>query len=154
MSRFLLTIILALLVSCTTIEYDEFGARANTPETEQVPTPTIPIEPNFDLSPSPFIVQKPTMCQRGDAFIAVLESRKEYRAFIGKGQLVREDASSIEVWVFTAVNFQTGTFTIFEWHKEQDIACILAIGQGFQILETEPKAQTTIHVKDILTIDN
>jgi len=142
------------LVSCTTIEYDEFGARANTPETEQTPTPTVPIEPNFEISPNPFIVQKPTMCQRGDAFIAVLESRKEYRAFIGQGQLVREDATGIKVWVITTVNFQTGTFTIFEWHDEQDISCILAIGQGFQILETESKAQNTIHIRDILTIDN
>ena len=108
----------------------------------------------FILDPTPFYVQKPFLCQRGDAFIAILESRKEYRAFIGKGQLVKEDASSMEVWVFTAVNFQTGTFTIFEWHTKQNVACILAIGQGFQILETEPKAQTTIHVKDILTIDN
>ena len=153
MSRFLLTIILALLVSCTTIEKLDTSARANTPETEQTPTPTVPIEPNFELSPNPFIVQKPTMCQRGDAFIAVLESRKEYRAFIGQGQLVREDATGIKVWVFTAVNFQTGTFTIFEWHDEQDISCILAIGQGFQILETESKAQNTIHIRDILTID-
>jgi len=153
MSRFFLTIILALLVSCTTIEkiHDNY-ARANTPP-EEKPKPTIPIEPNFELSPGPFIIQKPTQCQRGDAFISVLESRKEYRAFIGQGQLVSKDNNSVKVWVFTAVNFQTGTFTIFEWHSEHYISCTLAIGQGFQILETEPPAQNTIHIRDILTID-
>ena len=93
MSRFLLTIILALLVSCTTIEKLDTSARANTPETKQEPTETIPIEPGFELSPNPFIVQKPTMCQKGDAFIAVLESRKEYRAFIGRGMAYRRKCS-------------------------------------------------------------
>ena len=106
----------------------------------------------FILDPTPFYVQKPFLCQRGDAFIAILESRKEYRAFIGQGQLVNPDGTKLKVWIFTAVNFDTGTFTIFEWHKTGDIACILAIGQGFEILESDGAFKETVHVRKLLTI--
>ena len=159
MSRFLLIFILLVsLVSCTSIneQFSINSARAIEAEPEdRTPTPQLPLDDQFILDPRPFYVQKPFMCQRGDAFIDVLETRKEYRAFIGQGQLVREDLTKLEVWIFTAVNFQTSTFTIFEWHSKGNIACILAIGKGFEILTSESDATNTfIHVREILTIDN
>ena len=155
MSRFLQTIILLASIICFSVLINV--AVAIEPED--------PIQPDKDfktlqpddiiIDPTPFYVQKPFLCQRGDAFIAVLESRKEYRAFIGNGQLIREDGTKLQVWIFTAVNFQTSTFTIFEWHSEGNFACILAIGKGFEILTSEPDATNTfIHVREILTIDN
>ena len=106
----------------------------------------------FVLDPTPFFVQKPFLCQRGDAFIEILEERKEYRAFIAQGQLMNEDKTKIKVWIFTAVNFDTGTFTIFEWHNKGDIACILAIGKGFEILEADGTYKETIYIRNLLTL--
>ena len=98
-------------------------------------------------------MQKPFLCQRGDAFISVLEARGEYRAFIGQGQLIREDGTKLQVWIFTAVNFQTSTFTIFEWHSEGNFACILAIGKGFEILtDGDNQIEETIHIRKLLTL--
>tara|TARA_R100001510_G_C7532692_1_gene123494 strand:+ start:297 stop:593 length:297 start_codon:yes stop_codon:yes gene_type:complete len=98
-------------------------------------------------------VQKPFLCQRGDAFISILEARGEYRAFIGQGQLIREDGTKLQVWIFTAVNFQTGTFTIFEWHSEGNFSCILAIGKGFEILtDGGNQIKETIHIRKLLTL--
>ena len=157
MSRFLLIFILLVsLVSCTSIneQFSINSARAIEAEPEhRTPTPQLPLDDQFILDPRPFYVQKPFMCQRGDAFIDVLEARKEYRAFIGQGQLVREDLTKLEVWIFTAVNFQTSTFTIFEWHSEGNFACILAIGKGFEILsDGDNQIEETIHIRKLLTL--
>ena len=73
--------------------------------------------------------------------------------WIGNGQLIREDGTKIQVWIFTAVNFQTSTFTIFEWHSQGTFACILAIGKGFEILtDGNAPAQETIHIRKLLTL--
>ena len=153
MSRFLQTIILLASIICFSVLINV--AVAIEPED--------PIQPDKDfktlqpddiiIDPTPFYVQKPFLCQRGDAFIAVLESRKEYRAFIGNGQLIREDGTKLQVWIFTAVNFQTSTFTIFEWHSEGNFACILAIGKGFEILsDGDNQIEETIHIRKLLTL--
>ena len=153
MSRFLQTIILLASIICFSVLINV--AVAIEPED--------PIQPDKDfktlqpddiiIDPTPFYVQKPFLCQRGDAFISVLESRKEYRAFIGNGQLIREDGTKLQVWIFTAVNFQTSTFTIFEWHSEGNFACILAIGKGFEILtDGDNQIEETIHIRKLLTL--
>ena len=153
MSRFLQTIILLASIICFSVLINV--AVAIEPED--------PIQPDKDfktlqpddiiIDPTPFYVQKPFLCQRGDAFIAVLESRKEYRAFIGNGQLIREDGTKLQVWIFTAVNFQTSTFTIFEWHSQGNFACILAIGKGFEILtDGDNQIEETIHIRKLLTL--
>ena len=153
MSRFLQTIRLLASIICFSVLINV--AVAIEPED--------PIQPDKDfktlqpddiiIDPTPFYVQKPFLCQRGDAFIAVLESRKEYRAFIGNGQLIREDGTKLQVWIFTAVNFQTSTFTIFEWHSEGNFACILAIGKGFEILtDGDNQIEETIHIRKLLTL--
>ena len=153
MSRFLQTIILLASIICFSVLINV--AVATEPED--------PIQPDKDfktlqpddiiIDPTPFYVQKPFLCQRGDAFIAVLESRKEYRAFIGNGQLIREDGTKLQVWIFTAVNFQTSTFTIFEWHSQGNFACILAIGKGFEILtDGDNQIEETIHIRKLLTL--
>ena len=153
MNRFLQTIILLASVLC-------FSILINVAIASESKEPT---QPDKDLKtlnpddiivdPTPFYVQKPFLCQRGDAFIAVLESRKEYRAFIGNGQLIREDGTKLQVWIFTAVNFQTSTFTIFEWHSEGNFACILAIGKGFEILtDGDNQIEETIHIRKLLTL--
>ena len=146
MSRFLQTIILLASVLCFSVLINV--AVANTPDEFKK------LEPDdIIIVPTPFYVQKPFLCQRGDAFIAVLESRKEYRAFIGNGQLIREDGTKLQVWIFTAVNFQTGTFTIFEWHSEGNFSCILAIGKGFEILtDGGNQIKETIHIRKLLTL--
>ena len=153
MNRFLQTIILLASVLC-------FSILINVAIASESKEPT---QPDKDLKtlnpddiivdPTPFYVQKPFLCQRGDAFISVLESRKEYRAFIGNGQLIREDGTKLQVWIFTAVNFQAGTFTIFEWHSEGNFACILAIGKGFEILsDGDNQIEETIHIRKLLTL--
>jgi len=153
MNRFLQTIILLASVLC-------FSILINVAIASESKEPT---QPDKDLKtlnpddiivdPTPFYVQKPFLCQRGDAFISVLESRKEYRAFIGNGQLIREDGTKLQVWIFTAVNFQTSTFTIFEWHSEGNFACILAIGKGFEILtDGDNQIEETIHIRKLLTL--
>lgn len=153
MNRFLQTIILLASIICFSVIINVAVAIE----------PTDPIQPDKDfktlqpddiiIDPTPFYVQKPFLCQRGDAFIEVLESRKEYRAFIGNGQLVREDGTKLQVWIFTAVNFQTSTFTIFEWHSKGNFACILAIGKGFEILtDDDNQIEETIHIRKLLTL--
>ncbi len=125
MNRFLQ--ILILLASVLLLN----SAYANDPPKGVLPE----IEETVPLGPNPFFVEKPTLCQNGDAFIAVLELRQEYRAFMGAGQLVKPDGEKTSVIIFTAVNINSGTFTVFEWHSQYNMACILATGKGFQILE-------------------
>ena len=125
---------------------------ATTPENEYLDR--LDRTPGVVFPPDPFMVQKPFMCQRGDAFISVLESRKEYRAFMGQGQLVRENGEKLLVAIFTAVNMDSGTFTIFEYHIPGNVACILAIGQGFEILGDSGEGASFINVREILTLDN
>lgn len=146
MSRFLQTIILLASVLCFSVLINV--AVANTPDEFKK------LEPDdIIIDPNPFYVQKPFLCQRGDAFISILEARGEYRAFIGQGQLIREDGTKLQVWIFTAVNFQTSTFTIFEWHSEGNFACILAIGKGFEILtDGGNQIKETIHIRKLLTL--
>ena len=130
MNRFLQ--ILTLLVSVLLFN----SAYANeAPETDWSEGIKPEIEKTVPPGPNPFFVQKPTLCQNGDAFITILELREEYRAFMGAGQLVKPDGEKTSVIIFTAVNFNNGTFTVFEWHSQYNMACILATGKGFQILE-------------------
>ena len=106
------------------------NAVANTPDTKQ---PEMNMSPEGMLEDTrPFMITKPHLCQQGDAFIDVLERKGEYRAFMGQGQLVKDDGSKIYVWVFTAVNITTQTFTIFEFHPNYNMACVLAVGRGFK----------------------
>tara|TARA_X000001316_G_scaffold12164_1_gene5938 strand:+ start:13881 stop:14315 length:435 start_codon:yes stop_codon:yes gene_type:complete len=128
------------------------NAVANTPDTKST-------QPEMKMSPEgmledrrPFMITKPHLCQQGDAFIDVLESKGEYRAFMGQGQLMKDDGSKIYVWVFTAVNITTQTFTIFEFHPNYNMACVLAVGQGFQILEGELPENTSVNVRKLLTL--
>tara|TARA_Y100000592_G_C5458130_1_gene312470 strand:- start:115 stop:579 length:465 start_codon:yes stop_codon:yes gene_type:complete len=152
MSRFLQTIILLASIICFSVLINV--AAANEPKDEPPGQDFKTLNPDdIIIDPNPFYVQKPFLCQRGDSFISILEARGEYRAFIGNGQLIREDGTKIQVWIFTAVNFQTSTFTIFEWHSQGTFACILAIGKGFEILtDGNAPAQETIHIRKLLTL--
>ena len=99
--------------------------------------------PEPPLGTAPFFVEKPTLCQNGPAFIAILEQRQQYRVFMGAGQLVSKEGEKSGIMIFTAANFDDGGFTIFEWHESYGIACILAVGQGFQILELPTESTST-----------
>ena len=69
------------------------NAVANTPDTKQ---PEMKMSPEGMLEDTrPFMITKPHLCQQGDAFIDVLERKGEYRAFMGQGQLVKDDGSKI-----------------------------------------------------------
>lgn len=125
MNRFLQILILLASVLLFNSAYANNSPEGILPEIDKTEPP----------GPNPFFVQKPTLCQNGDAFLAVLEFREEYRAFMGAGQLVKPDGEKTSVMIFTAVNFNNGTFTVFEWHSQYNMACILATGKGFQILE-------------------
>ena len=99
--------------------------------------------PEAPIGTAPFFVEKPTLCQNGPAFIAILEQRQQYRVFMGAGQLVSANGEKTGIMIFTAANFDDGGFTIFEWHQSYGIACILAVGQGFQILELPTESTST-----------
>ena len=100
--------------------------------------------PEAPIGTAPFFVEKPTLCQNGPAFIAILEQRQQYRVFMGAGQLVSANGEKTGIMIFTAANFDDGGFTIFEWHQSYGIACILAVGQGFQILELPTESTSTV----------
>ena len=130
------------------------NAVANTPDTKSEKQPYLELPKGDELdSFEPFMVDKPHLCQNGDAFIRILELRGEYRAFMGQGQLVKKDGAKIFVWVFTAVNLKTQSFTIFEFHPDYNMACVRAVGKGFEILMNEDDVESTsIHVRNILTL--
>ena len=85
---------------------------------------------SFSVVAEPTWREKPVQCGTAESAMEVLEKAKE-KAIVGGLTRIKTHKGATELQpIYLFVNTETGTFTVLEYHIDNNEVCILAYGNG------------------------